>query len=140
MRESEHWSRVRQKLHPDIHATRIENSATAGVSDVTMCRHGIEVWVELKIQKGNMLEFRSSQPVWIRKRMTAGGRVVVLARKEDDLVLYAGGVCFGTTEHPPVPVKGKQAVKVRADAMYLLHREPFADVNWRSFENRIFGG
>ena len=69
---------------------RVENSAGTGQPDLNGCWHGIEVWVELKIFKGNQLIFRSTQPEWIRRRIGAGGRVFVLARKDDTLYLYDG--------------------------------------------------
>ena len=137
MRESAFWADVKKHLSPAVHVTRIENSATAGVSDVTTCRAGVETWLELKIQHGNMLEFRSSQPVWIAKRMTAGGRVLVLARKDDEIVLYHGGVCCGTEKSPAEPVPGKKAVRVSASPQYVKFRtsKPF---DWRALENKIF--
>lgn len=69
---------------------RIENSAGSGVCDVSACRRGREVWIELKVFKGNKIWFRKSQPSWIARRTSHGGRIFVLARKRDDLLLYRG--------------------------------------------------
>jgi hypothetical protein len=137
VKESSFWALVKKNLSPSVHASRIENSAGAGQSDVNACRDGVETWIELKIQHGNMLEFRASQPVWIRERMRARGRVAVLARKGDEILLYSPGVCFGTRDNPPAPVPGKKAVKVRAADCYVWFRtsKPF---DWRALEDKIF--
>jgi len=137
MRESAFWQLVKKNLSPAVHATRIENSAGAGQSDVNACRRGVEAWVELKIQHGNFLEFRSAQLQWIGARLRAGGRVVVLAEHRGAVVLYHGGVCFGTVGYPAKPVSGKKAVRVRADDCYVLLRtgKPF---DWKSIEAKIF--
>jgi hypothetical protein len=138
VKETDFWSLVKKNLSDRVHVSRIENTAGSGMSDVSACRFpGREVWLELKIQKGNILEFRTSQPVWIDKRLRVGGRVLVLARSDDNIILYHGGVCFGTVDRPPVPVKGKKAVRVVADARYKLFgtSKPF---DWRRLEDSIF--
>jgi len=90
MKESEFWSSVRAQLmkFPEIHFSRIENSAGDGISDVSMCRNGREVWVELKMFKGNRLHFRDSQRLWINARTKAGGHVVILARKDKTVYVF----------------------------------------------------
>jgi hypothetical protein len=137
VKESDFWSLVKKNLSSQVHASRIENTAGTGMSDVNACRCGKEVWVELKIQKGNMLEFRTSQLGWIGKRLQAGGRVRVVARRDNAILVYTGGVCFGTVDSPPVPVKGKKAERVMADARYKLFEttKPF---DWRRLEDSIF--
>jgi len=86
MKESAFWSSVKKALDEnDMHLSRVENSAGSGMSDVSACCNGKEVWIELKVFVGNRLHFRNSQFIWITKRLSVGGRVVVLTRKDDKL-------------------------------------------------------
>jgi hypothetical protein len=67
---------------------RIENTAGSGQPDLNMCFRGAEVWVELKMAKGKRLIFQPTQGPWIRQRTASGGRVFILARKNDTLRLF----------------------------------------------------
>lgn len=95
--ESDFWKQLRKALIdtcPGVHATRIENTAVAGVSDVTICFRGREVWTELKVMRRGRLKFRTSQKVWTPLRRAAGGRVFCLARDENAVVyLFHGEIC-----------------------------------------------
>jgi len=83
------WTPMRD-AGPQIHWCRIENAAGTGMSDVNACHGGVEAWLELKVYKGNRLVFQPTQPAWILKRRMHGGRVFILARKDDVLYLYDG--------------------------------------------------
>ncbi len=89
VKESYFWQQVKAGLE-DIrtHLSRIENTAGTGISDVSACNKGREVWLELKVFHGNNIHFRSSQRIWITRRVAVGGKVLVLARKDDELLLY----------------------------------------------------
>jgi penicillin-binding protein-related factor A (putative recombinase) len=67
-----------------LHLNRIENSAGNGMADVNGCFKGIEFWLELK--KANKpsnaktpikIKFQDGQPIWLKNRYRAGGRVFV---------------------------------------------------------------
>jgi hypothetical protein len=91
MKESAFWQTVKRHLESaDTHASRIENSAGTGISDVTACRNGLEVFLELKIFHGQRIHFRNSQRSWIVNRTGVGGRVKVVAKKEDEVLVYDG--------------------------------------------------
>jgi hypothetical protein len=135
MTESSFWRQVSKGLSSRVHACRVENRAGRGMSDVNACRDRVEVWIELKVQKGPRLRFEPSQFLWIGQRLRAGGRVFVLARKTQEVSLYSGGVCFGTYDNTPV-MKGKK-MWVKPDARYLLLRG-MDPIDWTKFEKRIF--
>lgn len=121
MKESGLWKLFRAALkEARAHAHRVENVAGSGQPDVEACLGGVEAWVELKILRGGKLEFRASQLAWIRDRLSAGGRVYVLAYEGSAIVLYHGGVCFGTVHEPPEPVNGKKSFRVRPSTRYTL--------------------
>jgi hypothetical protein len=89
VKESYFWQQVKAGLDDaGTHLSRIENTAGTGISDVSACCLGREAWIELKVFHGKRLHFRNSQRVWITRRVAAGGRVLVLARRDDDAVLY----------------------------------------------------
>lgn len=92
MTEQAHvWAPLRRNTPVGVHWNRIENTAGTGMADLNGCHRGVEVWIENKIYKGNRVEFRPTQPGWIMTRRMAGGRVFVLARKDDSFLLYDGG-------------------------------------------------
>ena len=92
--ESYFWTQVKAGVAtPDHdgevpHLSRIENTAGTGISDVSACSRGVEVWLELKVFHGNDLHFRTSQRIWINARLKAGGRVLVVARSGDCFLIY----------------------------------------------------
>lgn len=86
MRESTLWTLIRDRLPG--HLTRIENLAGIGQPDVNACYDGSEVWIELKMMKGNYLYFRTSQISFFSRRCKERGRVFVLARKDNDIIVF----------------------------------------------------
>lgn len=95
VKESYFWKQVKAGLGDMAgHLSRIENTAGTGISDVNMCYQGHEVWVELKVFHGEKLHFRTSQRAWISKHDACGGSVVVLARKDDLLLVYQARECL----------------------------------------------
>lgn len=101
MKESYFWTQFKAALAGFAHASRIENTAGNGMSDVNVCKDGKEVWVELKMFKGKRLHFRTSQLNWISTRHKFGGRVLVLARSEDVAVLYDAYQLLNSNERRP---------------------------------------
>ena len=85
VKESYLWTQVKAGLDDGkTHLSRVENDAGTGVFDVNACRRGVEVWIELKVMRGNYLHFRTSQRSWAAKRIACGGRALVLARQDVD--------------------------------------------------------
>jgi hypothetical protein len=134
--ESYFWQQVRTGLSDDLtHLCRIENVAGTGISDVNGCRRGQEVWIELKIFHGRRLYFRSSQRSWVVERDRVGGRVLVLARRDDQAMLYRA---VDVVLAPHSVVKEGKSFHVDADDLPLpLYscRKPF---NWFELSLAIF--
>ena len=88
--ESYFWQQVKSGLSgEEIHLERIENSTGSGVSDVSACSRGREIWLELKVAHRGWVSFRTAQDIFIRRRSAVGGIIFVLIRDEDTLKLYA---------------------------------------------------
>jgi hypothetical protein len=84
------WDTLRKGC-PQVQWMRLENLVGTGMPDVNGCLNGVEVWLELKyVASGFKIHFQPTQPPWIFRRALSGGRVYVLARKEDVLYLYHG--------------------------------------------------
>ena len=88
--ESAFWQQVKSGLESqDTHLCRIESTIGSGIPDINACSNGIELFIELKVFHGNDLHFRSSQRAWILRRLSVGGRVLVLTRRDDCLLIYS---------------------------------------------------
>lgn len=72
MKESKFAEMLREKM-PVKHWYRIENSAGAGIPDVSACHNGCESWLELKIMHGRKIIVRHSQMNWWLARAKARG-------------------------------------------------------------------
>ena len=94
MRESAFWGLIKAAMHRvcpvGMHFSRIENISGSGVPDVNMCKDGREMWIELKIARGNQVLFQPSQLAWITQHVACGGNVFVLVRKNNEMRLYLG--------------------------------------------------
>lgn len=138
IKESALWQQVKNGLEDvDTHLCRLENSAGSGVPDVNACSHGVEVWLELKMFHGNDLHFRNSQRAWISRRLAVGGRVFIVARKDDQLLIYRAASMLAApfTQHPPE----KKSFHVKwADLPIplFLCKKPF---KWADVRRTIFG-
>lgn len=102
VKESYFWSQVKAGFVANgVLADRIENSAGTGICDVNACKDGKVVWVELKVFHGNRLHFRTSQRIWIMKRLAAGDTIFILARKDQSnggasIYLWPGRIAVDT--------------------------------------------
>jgi len=65
------------------HVVRVENLAGPGAPDVNACYKSSEVWLELKVGKGNWVHFRSAQIAWYQQRLAHAGNVKIIMRKGD---------------------------------------------------------
>lgn len=88
MTESDFWLQV--KAHLPGHLVRIENVVGVGTPDVNACWQGKEAWIELKVAKGHYIYFRSAQVVFITRRVRENGRVFVLVRYDETLLIFSG--------------------------------------------------
>ncbi len=89
------WSKVKRGLEPLlVHCARLEETASFGIPDVNCCCHGKEFWLELKIVREKRIQLRSSQVAWITSRCGYGGRVFLLAKDDDRLLVISGTEVF----------------------------------------------
>jgi hypothetical protein len=136
--ETYFWQQVKGGLESlDTHLSRVENTAGTGISDVTACHQGIEVWLELKIVHSKRLYFKNSQRIWIAKRTAVGGNVKVVARKDSELFVWDARPVV--LDCPHTPSTDNKAFSIKEDDMPapLYHcRQPF---NWREIKATIFG-
>ena len=98
MTEAAFWQSVKKGLTSNglgvnLQLDRIENSVGNGMSDVSACCDGVERWLELKIMHGNQLKFQPSQVAWITRAQAVGRVVLVVARKNNLVLVYPGSVC-----------------------------------------------
>lgn len=134
--EAYFWKQVREGLsNQTTHLCRIENTAGTGISDVNACSSGIEVWIELKVFKGMQLHFRNSQKAWITTRCNVGGRVFVLARKEDDIFLYDGGDVMDAVSNP---VSERKSFFIRYEDLPKPLYWGIKPFKWDELRNKIF--
>ena len=138
IKESALWQQVKNGLEDEqTHLSRIENTAGTGISDVSACSHGVEVWLELKVFHGNDLHFRNSQRAWIKRRLEVGGRVFVIARKEGAMFMYAAGDVLTAPfiQHPPERKSFHVKSQDLPRALYACDK-PF---KWQELREKLFG-
>lgn len=78
------------KDHLPGHHQRIESIAGVGAPDIELCYEGKSCWIELKVPPKDMPIWdmlRPSQQVWHLKRYKHFGKVFVLYRYENTVVL-----------------------------------------------------
>ena len=139
MTESYLWQQLRGSRpfsEADIDLNRVENSVGNGAPDVEGCWLGKQVWIELKIFKGNRVHFRYSQRTWIKRREKAGGHCYVLARKNNELRLYDAPALVSS---PVVDNAGERWFAVEPDsidALLWMSEKPF---DWLGLRVALFG-
>lgn len=62
MKETDIWQRIKPWL--EGYAVRVENSLSAGLSDIVWCPLGLSVFLELKVRDGAVIYVRNSQVVF----------------------------------------------------------------------------
>jgi hypothetical protein len=134
MTEREHIYKPMRKALPGVDWLRIENLVGEGMADINGCLKGVEAWIETKIVNGNQIRFQPFQPAWLINRLAHGGRAFVLARKDDELMLW-GGLALNNL---------LRLVEERGDKLVVDHRlvlpslallKPF---NWSALSTIIF--
>ena len=137
VKESYFWQQVKIGLdNVETHLVRIENSAGNGISDVNACCRGQEIWLELKVFHGRRLYFRNSQKSWIVRRSEVGGRIFILARNEDTLIMYDAAAMMQCEA-----IHGNDGKSFSVDVDKLppsiyVCRKPF---KWAELRERLFG-
>ena len=137
VRESYFWQQVKIGLdNVETHLVRIENSAGNGISDVNACCRGQEIWLELKVFHGRRLYFRNSQKSWIVRRSEVGGRIFILARNEDTLIMYDAAAMMQCEA-----IHGNDGKSFSVDVDKLppsiyVCRKPF---KWAELREKLFG-
>lgn len=136
MTEAKHvWEPLR-KACPQVDWLRLENLVGTGQPDVNGCLNGVDAWVENKVVKGHRIIFRPKQPAWLIRRMLHGGRVFVLARREDIFLLY-GGRGLSDLLHSMWPLAdGDLVADWRAAQPVLVMAKPW---DWELFLQCVFG-
>lgn len=85
--ETDLRNHIRKPLKELGHFQPIETGAVAsGVADVNFCMDGKEFWLELKIIKGNRMNFRPTQVPWNINRAKAGGNNYILAADKHERI------------------------------------------------------
>lgn len=136
VKESYFWQQVKAGLSVgNTHLSRIENTAGTGISDVSACANGVEVWLELKVFHGSRLHFRQSQRLWILKRATAGGRTFILARNNDVMLLYDALPVVLTKARPDADGKSFSVLEADLPTPKYECKKPF---NWAQLHERVF--
>lgn len=134
MKESALWTQLRTKVL-GVFWSRIESSAGGGIFDVNgMAEGGREAWIELKIMKGNRLEFQKTQVAWALRRLSMGAKnLFVIARKDNDLYVFHGSV----TQRVPSKVYEKTvSIAPKDEDIICIYRKPFA---WDDLKETVFG-
>lgn len=140
MLESYLWNQVKGGLSSaTTHLSRIENTAGAGIADVTGCCKSVEAWIELKIFHSNKLQFRNSQRVWIYDRDKVDGKIFVLARRDHmasaQILLYKA---IDVVMSPSKPLPEKKSFVIDWDDLpqpICYCSKPF---KWDQFHKHIF--
>ncbi len=140
MTEKDLWHSMRAGIvDPSLHMTRIENALGAGQSDVHGLLRGTDAWIELKVFRGNIIDFRKSEVAWIARRVACGGRTWILARKNDTLLLYKGSDLELLIHNGIATIegvrKGTLRLPVTIQKWATLFPEPF---DWTGLKNRMF--
>ena len=136
MKESALWASIKANLDgPDVHMSRVESTVGSGMSDVAACCGGQERWLELKMFHGSRLHFRNSQRIWMGKRTAVGGRVLVVARRDDDLMIWRAQDVL-TAPHTSYPERKSFSVSANdlPTPLYTCHK-PF---KWFEIRTAIF--
>ena len=134
MTEAQHVYAPMRKACPQVHWNRLENLVGTGAPDANGCLNGVEAWIENKIVHGNQIRFQPTQPAWIIQRLMHGGRVFVLARKDDVLMLYQGDALFKLVRS--VAPHGKHLTADYRAGKPLLFPQPF---QWGVLLQTVFG-
>lgn len=74
------------------HVQRLEVTSGSGVPDINACFEGHEIWIETKITIRGSTYLRPYQHAWIRRRVTAKGKIFIASFDEesDQVAIWLG--------------------------------------------------
>ncbi len=126
MKESSFARTLRDKLSPLGQWSRIENIAGAGIPDVNWYP-GLDVWIELKVAKGNKVLFQASQIAWANHRHKKHGVVWIAVRTEKEIILSDSVALYNKIRYE----NHKPVIHVSVIKDYgVTFKKPF---NWKEF-------
>jgi len=85
MGEKDLWRLIKQKIPG--HLIRIENIVGRGIPDLHACHNGKNLWLELKMGKGNSVQFQNSQIAFFHEAKKHNETCKVFMRKNELLYL-----------------------------------------------------
>jgi hypothetical protein len=85
------WNKLKEKIPPEWHVTRIENRYGGGIPDVYICAEGCSFWIELKVTKTNRINISSHQVAWSYAHYRSGGVSFFLVHPLSSPNLYLFG-------------------------------------------------
>lgn len=131
------WAKIRNGTKPSkVHWTRIESRAGPGVPDVNGCYKGLEVWLELKLSRGNRVLLSEFQTNWIDRRIAAGGVAWIIVLP----IVQRPPEYFPSGSKPPILLYfGDQARGVMEQGIALRPRAMLcAPYDWDAFVRTVF--
>ncbi len=104
------------------------------------CHHdagATDVWVELKVAKGNWVEVRHSQINWMRRRLQTGANnVFLLVKYEDSIVLYKAATVVAAAQTPAR--RTEKTVILALRPLWNFAWSGVAPINWKLLEEFLF--
>tara|TARA_Y100000310_G_C20613886_1_gene779526 strand:+ start:581 stop:976 length:396 start_codon:yes stop_codon:yes gene_type:complete len=91
--ETKFYNSFKKAMPPWWHFQRIETTTDSGVPDVNLYipstdyLKGIQWWIELKATNSTVY-IRPSQNAWIKKRLSMGCKVAIIAKTKNELKIW----------------------------------------------------
>ena len=131
MSEKELWQLIKRNVPG--HLIRIENLVGAGVPDLHLTHKGKTVWLELKIGKGNNVQFQNTQIAFVNEAKKHGGNIKILMRKNDLLYLINSEVIINSVYKS---IKGDRvSININELSNAWIWGMPW---NWKDIVQRIY--
>jgi hypothetical protein len=131
MSEKELWQLIRRNVPG--HLLRIENLIGAGIPDCHLTHKGKQVWLELKIGKGNNVQFQNSQIAFFAEAKKHSSTCKVLMRKNDLLYLINSEVIINSVYKS---IKGDRvSININELSNAWIWGMPW---NWKEIVQRIY--
>ena len=131
MSEKELWLLIKRNVPG--HLIRIENLVGAGVPDLHLTHRSKTVWVELKIGKGNNVQFQNSQIAFFNEAKKHGGNIKIIMRKNDLLYLIDSEIIINSVYKS---IKGDRvSININELSKAWIWGMPW---NWKDIVQRIY--
>ncbi|HIG58743.1 MAG TPA: hypothetical protein EYQ21_05035 [Flavobacteriales bacterium] len=76
---------IRNAIAKKGHWTRVENCAGIGMPDINFFYNKRDIWIEVKVAKGQRVIFEASQITWFTRRQIFKGDYLVFVRKNNTM-------------------------------------------------------